>query len=243
MPFNFVERGRSLRSSSLICYIGLKEKVTSSRAISITMSNGPSASNPPTSLTLPLEIRYMICEAVFAGAKIVPPTANAPRRSARLKSSKLRSLLRVCRQCHIEASPILYSSCVMNITYNVIPETIHQGLRREDVQLIKALVVDSVALKETLEGSQRARFTDLERLIIKSKCPVTMTEPRKNYARDVCESHAKRFKRLQRDSVADWSAHHGFSSRVHLEMTKWRAFHQALQYAVPLASSKCADQN
>ena len=45
------------------------------------------SNDPSTFLTLPLEIRYLIYEMVFAGAKILLPVADARRRSERLKAS------------------------------------------------------------------------------------------------------------------------------------------------------------
>jgi hypothetical protein len=87
------------------------------------MSHSASLGNLPTLLTLALEIRCMIYDEVFAGAKIVLPAAKGRSRSRRLHS-KLLSLLQVCRQCHAEAVPVLCSNAVMEIGAKVAAATI-----------------------------------------------------------------------------------------------------------------------
>lgn len=69
----------------------------------------------------------MVYETVFSGAEIVlsgPGDCLYPERP----QNGLFSLLKVCRRCHLEALPILYSSAVMRVGCTAETEIINQSL-------------------------------------------------------------------------------------------------------------------
>lgn len=132
------------------------------------ISDSQSAEKPSKFLILPLEIRHMVYEEVFSGAEIVL-SGSADRHYPDCPQKRLFALLYVCRQCHLEAFPILYSSTVMRVGDTADTETIHQSLRSKGVQLIKTLHVDELALEHTLGGPQSTNFVALTKLFVHLK--------------------------------------------------------------------------
>ncbi len=181
------------------------------------------ARNAPTFLNLPPEIRCMIYEEVFTRVRIILPARHALHRSEHLKS-KLPSLLRVCRQCHVESSSILYSNAVMDVTASVTTETIDRALQNKNINLIKTLIVHGGYLKRMLGAHQKTRFPALEELIVRSDFVVLMfggTGERS--IRDVCRSEWAILMQQQANCGLDWSAHRGFSLHITFETYKGKS--------------------
>jgi hypothetical protein len=161
----------------------------------------------------------MIYKEVFAGAKIVLPAAKGRCRSRRLYS-KLLSLLQVCRQCHSEAFPVLYSNAVMEIGAQVAAETIHQGLQKQYFQKVKTLVVDSSALERTPGGPQQTLFPVLKRLTVKTTMQCEVPE---SQHLDVIHRACRWVEQFQRRSEArswlNWSSPRDFT--IHITFKIW----------------------
>ncbi|ERF69912.1 hypothetical protein EPUS_05456 [Endocarpon pusillum Z07020] len=127
------------------------------------MSDSYDSDHPPTFLSLPSEVRCMIYKEVFAGATIVLPAANVPRRSRRL-NGKLIALLQVCRVCHLEATPILYSNAVMKVAGPLAAGTLERGLRNEHFHRIRTIVASTSALDGKQMGRQLKEFRALRKM-------------------------------------------------------------------------------
>ncbi len=127
------------------------------------MSDSYDSHDPATFLSLPTEVRCMIYKEVFAGAKIVLPAANVRRRSRRL-NGKLISILQVCRLCHLEAAPVLYSNAVMEIAGPFAIGTLERGLRNEHFHRIRAIVSNILALDGKKMGRHLREFPALKKM-------------------------------------------------------------------------------
>jgi hypothetical protein len=185
------------------------------------MPGTDAAGSTPTFLTLPSEIRCMIYKEVFARARIVLPAPDAPRRSSRL-TSKLPALLPVCRQVHLEASPILYSCAIVEVLGYVATKTVHQALENQDFQKIRTLFVDVSSLQSTLGSHPKTRFATLTKLIVKTRpCASTILTQRRSVIQEICRTDAKTLRRSQAKSGIDWSADRGFSIHIQFELHYW----------------------
>ena len=163
----------------------------------------------------------MIYKEVFAGARIVLPAANVRRRSRRL-NDKLVSLLQVCRLCHSEASPILYSNAVMEVARHVAAETVDQGLRNEHFWRIKTVIVDASGLEQTLHGWQLTKFPNLKRVILKTSNGHTLLETAGNEAvQEIVLSQGRKFRALRPHLGFDWLVDRGISTHITFRIWQW----------------------
>lgn len=108
----------------------------------------------------------MIYKEVFAGAKIILPTAIVRRRSRRL-NGKLISLLQICRLCHSEASPVLYSTAVMEVAGSFAAGTLERGFQNEHFHRIRTIVANISALDGKKMGRHLREFRGLKKMIFK----------------------------------------------------------------------------
>jgi len=178
------------------------------------MSRSALAGNSPTFLTLALEIRCIIYKEVFAGARIVLPATKGRRRSRRLHN-KLLSLLQVCRQCHLEAFPILYSNAVMEMGAKVAAATIDQGLQKQYFQNVKSLIVDSSALKRTRRGPRQTHFPVLKKLTVRTRDVCEVPESQDvNVIHQSCRSTEQGLRRSEAGSWINWSSSRDFTIHI-----------------------------
>jgi hypothetical protein len=177
----------------------------------------------------------MIYKEVFAGAKIVLPAANARCRSRRLHG-KLLSLLLVCRQCHLEALPILYSDALLEIGPRVAAETIHQALQKRYFQRVKTLVVNISVLKRTFDGPQQTEFPALTRLaVITGRQPYVYDSSDLDEIHQICRSEDQKFRSSEASSWIDWSLPRGFC--IHITFGIWWVNHSR-RYEVGASSPR-----
>ena len=163
----------------------------------------------------------MIYKEVFAGAKIVLPTKNARRRSRRL-NGKLISILQVCRVCHLEAAPILYSNAVMEIAGPFAAGTLERGLRNENLHRVRAIVANISALDGKQMGGHLSEFRALKKMTFKLDWRSALPEIADSQAIQLLiSSEISRFRASPVYLWIEWLVRSGISVHITFEIWQW----------------------
>ena len=185
------------------------------------MSDSYDSDNPATFLSLPSEVRCMIYKEVFAGVRIVLPATNVPRRSRRL-NGKLISILQVCRVCHLEAAPILYSNAVMKVAGPLAAGTLERGLRNEHFHRIRTIVASISALDGKKMGRQLREFRALKKMTFKlGSSPALPKSADSQAIQLVISSELSKLRVSQMYLWIEWLVRSGISVHVTFEIWQW----------------------
>ncbi|KAF7512247.1 hypothetical protein GJ744_001815 [Endocarpon pusillum] len=194
------------------------------------MSNSYDSDNQSTFLSVPSEVRCMIYKEVFAGARIVLPASKVPRRSRRL-NGKLIALLQVCRVCHLEATPILYSNAVMKVAGPLAAGTLDRGLRNEHFHRIRTIVASATALDGKQMGRQLREFPALRKITFQLGSQPTLDGNKDGQAIQlvVCAEISK-LKVTQMYLWIEWLVRSGISVHVTFEIWHWTTPRTSVHY-------------
>lgn len=163
----------------------------------------------------------MIYKEVFAGARIVIPAANVPRRSRRL-NGKLIALLQVCRLCHLEATPVLYSTAVMKVAGPLAPGTLDLGLRNEYFHWIRTIMAIAAALDGKQMGRQLREFRALRTMVFQlASAPTLPATADSDAIQLVVSIRISQLRGSQMYLWIEWLVRSGISVHVTFKIWHW----------------------
>lgn len=179
----------------------------------------------------------MIYKEVFTGSRIVPPAASVRRRSRRL-NGKLIALLQVCRQCHLEATPVLYSNAVMKVAGPLPAGTLDRGLQNEHFHRIRTIVANASALDGKQMGRQLREFRALKTMVFQlPAAPALSATADAQAIQPVVSAQISKLRASNMHLWIDWLVRSGISVHVAFKIWHWTKPITWVKLAIPCSKT------